>query len=194
MNKIIDKLDSIFTKYINALETANVIKQRKYYDEYLELKKEIKPNLESLTKEERKKYKIICSEFRILSNEIEREKLFGNKNAKAKTKEFKTNKEYLKESKTISSNTTKVLKNSLVDLEEAKHIGENAIEILEIDNDKIKNTNDKMDNIQSDSQIAIKLISMTLKRLYTDKIIIMFTFIIVCLIVIILLFKYNIVN
>ena len=66
--------------------------------------------------------------------------------------------------------------------------------ILEIDNEKIKNATNKMDTIQSDSQIAMKMITSTMKRLYTDKLIIMFTFIIICLIIIIVLFKYNIIK
>jgi len=66
--------------------------------------------------------------------------------------------------------------------------------ILEIDNEKIKNATNKMDTTQSDSQIAMKMITSTMKRLYTDKLITMFTFIIICLIIIIVLFKYNIIK
>ncbi len=192
MTDILDKLDNIFIKYNKAIDTGNIKKQHKYYDEYILLKKEIKPSLETLTKSERKTYKIICAEFRILSNETEREKLFGNK----KNYVFKStsNNEYLNESKKISSNTTNVLKKSLEELEEAKNIGSDAMVILEIDNEKIKNATNKMDTIQSDSQIAMKMITSTMKRLYTDKLIIMFTFIIICLIIIIVLFKYNIIK
>lgn len=193
MNKIIEKLEITFSKYNNALDTGNKKKQNIFFNEYLELKKEIKPIFNTLTKNERKTYKIICAEFRILSNEIKREKLFdGKKNTGSSKLNF--NREYLKESKKISSNTTNVLKNSLIELGEAKGIAENSIEILEIDNNKIKNANDKMDDIQTDSHIAMRLITSTMKRLYTDKLIIMFTFIIICLIIIILLFKYKVIT
>jgi hypothetical protein len=87
-----------------------------------------------------------------------------------------------------------VLKKSLEELEEAKNIGSDAMVILEIDNEKIKNATNKMDTIQSDSQIAMKMITSTMKRLYTNKLITMFTFIIICLIIIIVLFKYNIIK
>jgi len=87
-----------------------------------------------------------------------------------------------------------VLKKSLEELEEAKNIGSDAMVILEIDNEKIKNATNKMDTTQSDSQIAMKMITSTMKRLYTDKLITMFTFIIICLIIIIVLFKYNIIK
>lgn len=87
-----------------------------------------------------------------------------------------------------------MLKKSLEELEEAKNIGSDAMVILEIDNEKIKNATNKMDTTQSDSQIAMKMITSTMKRLYTDKLITMFTFIIICLIIIIVLFKYNIIK
>ncbi len=87
-----------------------------------------------------------------------------------------------------------MLKKSLEELEEAKNIGSDAMVILEIDNEKIKNATNKMDTIQSDSQIAMKMITSTMKRLYTNKLITMFTFIIICLIIIIVLFKYNIIK
>lgn len=139
MTDILHKLDNIFIKYNKAINTGNIKKQHKYYDEYILLKKEIKPSLENLTKSERKTYKIICAEFRILSNETEREKLFGNKKNYVFTPT--TNNQYLNQTKKKSSNTTNVLKKSLEELEEAKNIGSDAMVILEIDNEKNKKCN-----------------------------------------------------
>lgn len=191
----IKKLDELLTKYYDALESNNKKKQEKIYNEYLEVKRELKANLELLSKAERQMYKMVCSEFRVMSNEQERNKLFeGINKSQSKAKTLETNDNYLNEAKKVSSNTTKILKKSLEELEETKNIGTEAMITINIDNDKLQNINNKMDEIQSDSKIAMKLITGFAKRLYTDKMIMLFTFIIVCLTVVIILFKYKIIG
>ena len=195
MSEAIKKIDDLLNKYYDALETGNKKKQEKIYNEYLELKKQVKANLGSLSKSDRKTYKIVSSEFRILSSEEERNKLFeGINKSQSQSKKLQTNDEYLNEAKNITSNTTKALKQSLQQLEEAKEIGNGALITIKIDGDKINNINNKMDEIQSDSKIAMKLITRSFKRLYTDKLIMLFIFIVVSLIIIILLFKYKIIQ
>jgi hypothetical protein len=196
-NSTIAKLNNLLTKYYDAVETGSSKTQEKIYHEFLELKKVLKPNIDSLSNEDRKTYKLICSEFRIMADEEKRNKLFDGMNkfhSKSKTSNVpKTNDEYLNEAKQISANTTKKLKDSLTQLEEAKNIGGDALIEIEIDNKKIQNINNKLDQIESDSKIATKLITRFFKRLYTDKLIIAFVFIIMCLIVIIFLFKYDVI-
>jgi len=192
----IKKLDELLSKYYEALESGNIKKQEKIYNEYLEIKRELKPILNSLSKSDRQTYKMVCSEFRVMSSEEERNKLFeGINKSQSKTPQTpKTNNDYLNEAKKVTTNTTTILKKSLEELEEAKNIGTEAMITINIDNDKLQNINNKMDAIQSDSKIAMRLITSFAKRLYTDKLIMLFTFIIICLIVIIILFKYKIIG
>lgn len=193
MNNI-QNLEILLEKYYYALETANFKKQKKIYEKYLLSKREIKSNIDLLSKKDKNKLKIISSEFRILSNEEERNKLFyGIKKTQANTNNFTTNDDYIKESKQLSSNTTSTLRKSLQELEESKQIADECMVQINIDNDKLNNINENVDQTQSDGKIAIKIITQSLKRLYTDKLIILFTFIIVSLIAIILLFKYKII-
>ena len=147
----IQKLDALLTKYYDTLESGNKKKQEIIYNEYLELKHEIKLSIDSLSKTDKNFFKTICSEFRILSNEEERNKLFhGIKKSQLKSKKFNSNDDYLKESKTISSNTTDTLRKSLQELKEAENIGNEVIVQINIDNDKINNVNQNLDQIQSD--------------------------------------------
>lgn len=195
MSEVIKKLDDLVNKYYDALEAGNKKKQEKIYNQYLELKKEAKTNLNSLSKSDRKTYKMVCSEFRVISSEEERNKLFeGINKSQSQSKKLQSNDEYLNEAKNMASDTTKVLKKSLQELEEATEIGNEALVTIKIDDDKLNNINNKMDEIQSDSKIAMKLITRSLKRLYTDKLILLFIFIVVSLIIIILLFKYKIIQ
>ena len=194
MTSTIIKLNELLNKYYDALEIDNIKKQEAIYNEYSELKKDVKSVFDTLSKSDRKTYKMICSEFRILSSEQERNKLFeGINKSQSRPKTLKINDDLLNEAKTVNSNTTNILKKSLQEIKEAGEIGNNAMIIIDIDNSKLQNINNKMDEIESDSKIAIKLITTSLKRFYTDKMIIMFTFIVVCLIIVIVLFKYKII-
>ena len=106
----IQKLDTLLTKFYDTLESGNKKKQERIYNDYLELKREIKLSIDFLSKTDKKFFKTICSEFRILSNEEERNKLFhGIKKSQLKSKKFNSNDDYLKESKTIRFNTADTL-------------------------------------------------------------------------------------
>lgn len=195
MTETIKKLDELLKKYYDALKSGKKKKQATIYNEYLELKKEEESWFNSLSKSDKKTYKMICSEFRLLSNEEERNKLFENVNkSQTQSPKLTTNDEYLKESKNIVSNTTRILQNSLQSIEGAKQIAIDSSVIVNIDEQKLRNIDNKMDEIQSDSKIASKLIVKTFKNIYTDKMIILVTFIVVCLIIFILLFKYKIIG
>jgi hypothetical protein len=198
MNNTIQKLDKLLTRYCDALETGNIKKQEVIYNEFLELKKDAKTNLDSLSKPDKKTFKMLCSEFRVLSSEQERNKLFAGidkskSKPKPQTQNFQNNEEYLSEAKNQALNTTSVLKTTLQELVEVTDIANNALVTINMDNNKLQNATNSMDVIQSQSKISMKLITGTLKRIYTDKLIIMFTFIVVCLIIVILLFKYKII-
>jgi hypothetical protein len=195
MSELIEKIDSLLNKYYDAMEKADKRKQEKIYTDFLQVKKEIKANFDSLSKSERKTYRMISSEFRVLSNEEARAKLFsGADNKESEPKKLKTNDEYLSSAKNTASNTTKILKNSLQELEQANEIGAHALSIIQADGEKLKNVNNGLDSIQSDGKIAMKLITRSLKRLYTDKLILLFIFIIVCLIAVIVFYKYDIIQ
>ena len=195
MTETIKKLDELLKKYYDALKSGKKKKQATIYNEYLELKKEEKSWFNSLSKSDKKTYKMICSEFLLLSNEEERNKLFKDVNkSQTQSPKLTTNDEYLKESKNTASNTTRILKNSLQTIEEAKQIATDSVVIINIDEQKLHNIDNKMDEIQSDSKIASRLIVKTFKSIYTDKLIILVTFIVVCLIIFILLFKYKIIG
>jgi hypothetical protein len=151
-----------------------------------------------LSKPDKKTFKMLCSEFRVLSSEQERNKLFAGidkskSKPKPQTQNFQNNEEYLSEAKNQALNTTSVLKTTLQELVEVTDIANNALVTINMDNNKLQNATNSMDVIQSQSKISMKLITGTLKRIYTDKLIIMFTFIVVCLIIVILLFKYKII-
>ena len=67
----------------------------------------------------------------------------------------------------------------------------NDAEDLEGTIQQMREINTTNDQIQSDLQISKKLLTRSLKRLYTDKLILCFVFIICALITIIVLSKYN---
>jgi hypothetical protein len=98
------------------------------------------------------------------------------------------------EAKQTTLNTTQILQNSLQQLNQATEIGNHAIITINMDSSIIENTNNNLDNIQSESNIAIRLLTRFAKNIYTDKLIIMFVLIIVCAIAIILLYKYKIIR
>lgn len=191
----IKKIEELLNKYYDALESNNLINQEKIYKKFVLLKKELKPELGSLSDFDKKTYKLVCSEFRIMSNADKRNKLFeGIVKSNSKRKTLRTNDDYLTEAKQTSTSTTLVLKKSLQEIEEAKEIGDEAIKIMVIDEEKFKKINIKIDEIDSDSKIAMKLMTRFVKRFYTDKLIMLFTFIVISLITIIILFKYKIIT
>lgn len=127
---------------------------------------------------------------------VERKKLFGDRDIDndIETGKKMGNDEMLHSAKTTSKNTTESLKKSLEMLVESKDIGDNSLITIDLDNKKLEKVKRNLDEIESDSKIAQKLLTRFVKRLYTDKLILCFIVIVVLLIVIIVLIKYNIIN
>lgn len=100
----ITRLDKLLNRYIKYLDTNNMNKVNNIYNDFLELKKEIKNNQNELSKKEKSDFKLICAEFRILTEKNAKNQLFYDYVKKNKT--LNSNQDYLTESNTISQNTT----------------------------------------------------------------------------------------
>ena len=105
-----------------------------------------------------------------------------------------TNNELLVDASATSKKTTQELKISLAELHQCEVIGQDAIITIENDNKKIKGIDKKIEEINTDAQMAQKLLNRFMKKIYTDKLIWCFLCIIALLIVIIVLAKYHIIK
>ena len=144
-----------------------------------------------MTREDKKTFKLVCSEFVVLTHQYEKKYLVDGHKTREQS-ELKTSDDLLREATDTTKKTTQMLKSSMQDLHNSVEIGQDALITISIDNDKLANINTKLDTIDSDAKIAGRLITRFSKRLYTDKLIISFVIIIVCLIIIMILFKYDI--
>ncbi len=81
------------------------------------------------------------------------------------------------------------LKQGLAELNQAEETGRGVMGVLEEDRERIENVNRNLDTIESDLVISQRLITNLLKRLYTDKIIIAITCLIVTGIVAIIIYS-----
>jgi hypothetical protein len=81
------------------------------------------------------------------------------------------------------------LKQGLAELNQAEETGRGVMSTLEEDRERIENVNRNLDTIESDLVISQRLITNLLKRLYTDKIIIAITCLIVTGIVAIIIYS-----
>ena len=104
-----------------------------------------------------------------------------------------TNQELIVESKYQSAKTTENLKKSLKELEEAKELGENSLITIKIDNEKLDKVNQNLEEIQTEAQISVKILTRFSKKIFTDKLIILFSFLVLCTIVLVILIKKNII-
>lgn len=189
-------MESEYTECIDILEkyrrlVENGKESKNTERKFLEKQNEVNKLLKSCDKKTKKKFNLIFEEFNILK---ERKYLFGEqKDSKCdEEKDIKNNNDELcKEAKKISAKTTEDLKQSLTVLVQCEDIGNAAVSKLAEDNAKLERINTTNDQIQSDLQISKKLLTRSLKRLYTDKLILCFVFIICALITIIVLSKYN---
>lgn len=191
MNKHIDALSTLLDQYYDALETNHVKEAETIFVKYQDLKHFIKTL--TLSKSDKKCFRMICSEFRVLSNRENRNKLFENVPKEPKESKVSTNSEYLKRSTQTARATSDKLRESLQELHESREIGRETLPVLYNDNERIRNAQTNLENIESDAHVAMKLITQTVKRLYTDKLIILFTFIVVCLIIIIILMRFRVI-
>ena len=103
----------------------------------------------------------------------------------------KNNDTILKKAKSESKKTTQKLRQGLTELNEAKAIGDESQIVIEIDNKKLEKIGGNIEQINSESQLANKRISRFLKRIYTDKIILSFIFLIFVAIGVIMYLKYS---
>jgi hypothetical protein len=77
--QLLNYLDKLLSRYEKALKTGNRKKIETIYNNFIDTKKEIRQYLSSFEKEDKKRYKLICSEFNLLSNEEDQKILFDNK-------------------------------------------------------------------------------------------------------------------
>jgi hypothetical protein len=102
----------------------------------------------------------------------EREMLLKDFDFKEK---LKTNSNYLNRTVEINTNTTKQLFDSIKTVQDTIKVGSDTAENLADDREKMMRISKDLDETESELQIAGKLITRNVKRLYTDKIIIGFT-------------------
>jgi hypothetical protein len=95
----------------------------------------------------------------------------------------KTNSDYLGDALDIQKDTLEKLREGQKAIEQSKAVGGAVTETLQEDHEKIERISTKLDEVQSELQISRKLLVNFLKKLYTDKIIIALSFLIVCAIV-----------
>lgn len=191
MEENYDYLVDIMERYSRAVEkkrdTAKL--EKKFYDK----KNEVLEKISSYNKTDKKQFRLLFDEFDIL---VERKKLFGDRDIDddIETGKKMGNNEMLHSAKTTSKNTTESLKKSLQKMVECEEMGNEALVKLDIDKKKLQKVDANLDEIESDSKIAQKLLTRFLKRLYTDKLLLSFIIIIFLLIIIIVLIKYHIIN
>lgn len=90
------------------------------------------------------------------------------------------NDELLDRATDTHKDTTKQLRNALGELVQADEVADATLVTLEEDRKRLEKVDHRMDEIQGDLALSNQLITRFVKRLYTDKIIILFTCLIVC--------------
>lgn len=193
----ISQIKKLLEKYSMANESGDKDKRDMLYQKIIELERKLRSNISLLPKDLRKEARLTLDEIAITidNNAIQKEKLFAKSKNPTKIKRYEpsTNDQYLEESKKISKKTTQILTESMVDIDKSLDIGKAGLEIIVEDNKKISNVSENLDKIQEESSIGLKILTRFTKRLYTDKIIMLGVCMIICLIVLIILFKYNII-
>jgi hypothetical protein len=193
MNNDLDNLEKCLNRFCKSIKTKDKTRQDDSIKKFIELKNNIRQKFSNYSSDDKLRFKYICAEFKIVSNEEAINKLFERFDIED-PKVPNNNDSILKEAKEVSSTTTSNLRRSMEDLQRCREIAEEAQITIDMDNTKIQHINKHIDEIQSDAQIAGKLITRFIKRLYTDKLILMFIFIIMCLIIIIVLIKFKIIK
>lgn len=160
-------MDKIFVQY----DKIKSVKQ-----DYLKLKDELKKKLDNKYIDNNSSI-IKFKKYRVILEEYEKRLLMLGVNLK--TKELTTNKALLDESMRIERESLDKLKSSLIAIEETKKTAFEISKTLEADREKIKYIGDGLDGIDSELIIAQKRITNFAKRIYTDKIIIAGTAIVV---------------
>lgn len=90
------------------------------------------------------------------------------------------NENLLNKADTTAKHTTQQLREGLHDVNQAQATAEEVAVTLHKDRETIQKISQNVDEIESDLQISQKLLTRFIKRLYTDKIVICFTCLIVC--------------
>jgi Sec20 len=91
----------------------------------------------------------------------------------------KNNDDLLKAAANTHANTTEKLKSGLAVLEATREQGRFTAAQLEEDREKIKRIDQGLDEVESELEISRKLITRFVKRVYTDKAILAFAFLLV---------------
>jgi hypothetical protein len=196
MDNELNNLEKYLQLFVKYVKYRDKIKQEVVANKFIKLKNDIRENIHSYSVDDKSKFKYLCAEFKLVSNEKTRDKLFERYDHKnlEDSKAPNKNISMLNKAKDVSSTTTSKLRRSMENLEQCREMAEEAQIIIDIDNNKIQNINNHVDEMQTDTKTAGRLITRFIKRLYTDKIIFMFIFIIVCLVLIILLSKFKIIK
>eukprot|EP01138_Halocafeteria_seosinensis_P003774 gb/GECG01003859.1/.p1 GENE.gb/GECG01003859.1/~~gb/GECG01003859.1/.p1 ORF type:complete len:272 (+),score=32.47 gb/GECG01003859.1/:1-816(+) len=127
-------------------------------------------------------------------NESEREELFkgvdANANSERKPGQSK-NEHLLGRAQDVAQDTTHKLREGLNDVRQTNAQANEVAITLHEDRETISRVTKNLDDIESDLEISQKLLTRFIKRLYTDKIIIAFTCLIVCALAGIIAYKVS---
>jgi hypothetical protein len=123
-------------------------------------------------------FRAVDSEFQELGMMQERQELFEGAVANSDDPARMTNSDLLNKASNIQDDNVGKLKDALQTVEMTKVVANETAGRLQEDEEKMKRTMLGLDNVESELVISQKLITNFVKRLYTDKVIIAFTFLI----------------
>jgi DNA repair exonuclease SbcCD ATPase subunit len=193
-DKLLSKLERIHDKPSKAHEAQDIAREiESVKATYFARKQACKSALAGLTgakkvnkelefKQFTNEYKRLNQEFKALGVQAQRSELMEGAGAGLGA-DFDprtgTNSQVLSEAARITDRATEQLRGAARQVEESKQIGKAITETLEADREKITKTRKNLERMNEEMDTANKLLTRFIKKLYTDKIIIAFTFIIV---------------
>jgi hypothetical protein len=189
LKKDYERLSDLVDRFRTRTEQKkSTIETKKKLDQIIA---KIKTNMKEYDRETRKEIRLCISEY---ESTRDSSLLFELHEKEIGESKLKTNDELLTDAQATSKKTTQQLKEGLSKLNECEQIGTESMITIKIDNEKLKKINETVDHIDTDLQISQKLLNRFLKRIYTDKLIWCFLCIIILLIIVIVLAKYQIIT
>lgn len=193
---LIDKLKLVKNKSSKVDEKMTLLNERQdIKNGFIDKKQAARANIgllkvkaENLGVLKERELKDLQEEFRVLDTAFkelgvmhDREALFDGAHKTGSDDPSKMNNaELLGRAKEVEMKNTEDLKGALATALATKEVGMHTAAVLEADKEKINSINMGLDNVESELAISQKRLTVFMKRLYTDKIIIAFTFLIVC--------------
>lgn len=195
-SNLVDQLRLVKGKKSKADQVIDLLNKRKELkDQFINKKQAVRSNLQLLKvknenlafhketglKELQEEFREIDSEFKEMGIMAERDELFdGARRGRSDDPSKMNNTDLLNKAGSIQKDNTEKLQEGLQVLNSTLETAKHTAATLEADKEKMIRISSGLDNVESELAISQKLLTNFVKRMYTDKVIVALTFLIVC--------------